>query len=958
MSLARRLACAIAVFGLVTVACTGGSDDDSTGGATTEVDDGAEPGDDAPGTPIPSDDDVAVGQLDNGLTYYVRENDNPGGRAELRLAIDAGSVLEDDDQSGVAHFLEHMMFNGTEQYPENELIRVLESFGTEFGADINAYTSYDETVYSLSIPTADPELFATALGILGEWLSAATLREADVVAERGVVLDEWRQSEESSSGRIFDAIEDLFFAGTAYDGRDPIGTDTAIEAMAPDGLRRFYDEWYRPDNAAVVVVGDVDAEEVVAAIAAEFGPLAARGDGRERPEITWDPTPEPEAAVHLDPDEATGFVELTLPMPVEEQTTTADLAAAVRLQLAFDMIATRLSDDATRGGVPFTAASVDSNDHVRAIDAPSVLVEAGGDDLGAALEALVTEFVRVDQHGFTPSELDRAVRSFRASVDAALDGADSTQDTDFAALYVGSFLEGYPTPDAETEHELWVDALDAVDVDAVDAAFRARWETAGAHLLAIGPDDADAPTEDEMLAVLADVSSRELDEREFDDVAIDRLMDAPEPVEESERVELTAVPQNFLEPTMLTFPNGLRVILNETSISEGTVAFGGSSAGGLSVVPDGDVADALAAPTVVTSSGVGEFDQVTLEQVLADATLELAPYLDLTSENLFGSTATSDLETFLQVLHLYVTAPHVTETALATYVDQVRPYAEDPLSDPDLAGTVTLLEARYGDALPRFRVLPTVEDVDAYDASVMERIWRERFGDVSDWVFVFSGDFDTDELVDLARVYLGTLPGAGRQEDWVDLQPDPPAGVVSRDVAAGTGDRATLTLLYTAPIVEDPRNAVAAEVLSSVLNMRLTEHIREALGASYSPFAYATVATEPDSVVETYVQVTGSPDGIEELRSVVQEDLAALRTAGPTEDELAAAVEELRNNLELFSNEGLIDVLIDEGLHGDAIEPFRRLPEYLGTIDAAAVTTLANQVLPADTYIEVVVRPA
>ncbi len=964
MSRARRLTVAIAVFGLLTAACTGGGSDDpgadpdDTAQANPDDTTQRESGDEGDDTAIPSDDTVEVGELENGLSYYVRENDNPGGTIELRLAIDAGSVLEADDQSGVAHFLEHMMFNGTEQYPENELIKVLESFGAEFGADINAYTSYDETVYSLSIPSDDPDLFSTALGILGEWLSAATLKEADVVAERGVVLDEWRQSEETSSGRIFNGIENLFFAGTAYAGRDPIGTDAAIEAMTPDVLRRFYNEWYRPDNAAVVVVGDVDVDEAVASIAAELGPLRDRGSGAPRPAISLDPTPEPEAVVHLDPDESTGFVELTLPVPAQRQATLGDLRDEVLLQLAFDMIATRLSDDATRGGVPFNGASVDSNDHVRAIDAPSVLVEANSEQLTDALGALITEFVRVEQHGFAGSELDRAVRSFQSSVDSVLDGAESTQDTEFAELYVTAFLEESPTPDAETEHELWSDVLDAATTDTVFESFQARWESAGPHLLIVGPEGATAPTADEALALLDDIANQEIDDREATEAVSDRLMAAPAPVREASFEELEAVPENLLEPTMLTFPNGLRVILNETAISAGSVAFGASSPGGLSLVADADVANALAAPTVVTSSGLADFDQVELDQVLADATVELAPYLDLTSENLFGSTATSDLEVFFQLLHLYVTEARVTDTALDTYISQVLPFAEDPSSDPDLAGTISLLETRYGDEVARFRVLPTPDDVASFDAAAMERIWNDRFGDVSDWVFVFSGDFDTDEITDLARTYLGTLPGAARSEDWVDLQPDPPPGVVTSEVEAGTGDRATLTVLYTAPVEDVAATQLAAEVLSAVLNMRLTEHIREALGASYSPFAVSSVLSEPDSVVETYIQVTGSPEGIEELRGVLQEDLVELRASGPTDDELDAALEELGNNLQFFSNEGLIDVLIDEVLNGGAIDDFARLSNLLRRVDAESITEFANRALPADAYIEVVVRPA
>ncbi|MGH9132474.1 MAG: M16 family metallopeptidase, partial [Ilumatobacteraceae bacterium] len=285
-------------------------DDDRIGGPAVDL-----TGD----STIPNDPDVAVGMLANGLTYYIRENDRPGGRAELRLAIDAGSAHEATDQSGVAHFVEHMLFNGTEQFPENELLDVLRGFGADFGADINAYTSYDETVYQLTVATDDDDVVATGLDVLAQWLSAATIDPTAVEQERGVVLDEWRGSDQSSQGRLFDAIERLFLAGSGYEGRDPIGTSAAIESMTAEPLRRFYDAWYRPDNAAVVVVGDIDVDEIERSIIDRFGPLAPRAPAPPAPDLVIAPSVDPDVEIHQDPDETSTFVEVTLPLPATAQ---------------------------------------------------------------------------------------------------------------------------------------------------------------------------------------------------------------------------------------------------------------------------------------------------------------------------------------------------------------------------------------------------------------------------------------------------------------------------------------------------------------------------------------------------------------------------------------------------------------------------------------------------------------
>ncbi|HUV19959.1 MAG TPA: pitrilysin family protein, partial [Ilumatobacteraceae bacterium] len=243
---------------------------------------------DTTGLPSMSEPDpaIVIGELDNGLRYFIRDNDNPGRRVEMRLAVDAGSALEDDTQDGGAHFLEHMLFNGTEEFPENELIAVLRSFGAGFGADINAYTSYDETVYQLTMPTDDPTVVDTGLDVLEQWLSAATIDQAQVEAERGVVLDEWRGSAATSSGRIFNALEELFLSGSPYEDKDPIGSDEAIATTDAEPLRAFYDDWYRPDNAAVVVVGDIDTGTIEDGIVDRFGPIVARGTSPVRPELT------------------------------------------------------------------------------------------------------------------------------------------------------------------------------------------------------------------------------------------------------------------------------------------------------------------------------------------------------------------------------------------------------------------------------------------------------------------------------------------------------------------------------------------------------------------------------------------------------------------------------------------------------------------------------------------------
>ncbi|MDO8364042.1 MAG: pitrilysin family protein, partial [Actinomycetota bacterium] len=549
--------------------------------------------------------------LDNGLVVYLRENNRPGGAADMRLAINAGSALEEPDQAGGAHFLEHMLFNGTEQFPGNDLIDVLRDFGMEFGADLNAYTSYDETVYELSVPLSDPDNLGTGLDVLQQWLSAATIDDADVVEERGVVLDEWRVREETLQGRQSAVLDTMFLAGSVYDGHHPIGGEQQIEEMTAGPLRRFYDTWYRPDNAAVVVVGDIDLDEVEEMIHARFDDLAPRGDTPERAALAIDRFTETVVAVAADPDAVEAVAELTYPAPAVPLNSTGPMLDDLLVLLGFDMIANRLSDDVARGADSVREASTSNNDSVRAIRAPSVWINADASKAAAAIDALLVEFERARRYGFDDNELARAVDVYRTSVQSDYEARDTVQDRDHADSMVGHFLVGSPIPDAETQYETFSALLDSVTATAVAEAFDRFTAASAPHLFVGIPDDVDGvPSEAELTGQIEQLGEREIEPREATQAVGDELMAAPQPVAEESSEPFVSEPSYFLDATRLEFPNGAVVILNPTDISDGYIAIDARSPGGLSVVPDEEVFAARYAPQAAALSGVGELDQV------------------------------------------------------------------------------------------------------------------------------------------------------------------------------------------------------------------------------------------------------------------------------------------------------------------------------------------------------------
>jgi zinc protease len=940
---------------------------DGTGGTGSTGDTGAELGaPELPGLldtsdePIPNDAAVLTGVLDNGLRYYVRHNDNPGAKADVRLAVRAGSVDEWSDETGVAHFVEHMLFNGTEQFPENELIDTLRSFGAAFGADVNAYTAFDETVYTLTVPNAD-ETVELGLTVLEQWLSHALFEDDQVVAERGVVLDEWRVRTQSTQGRLFDVAQAMYLSGTPYEGRTPIGDNGSIEAMPQTVLRAFYDRWYRPDNAAIVVVGDIDPDEIVGDLERLFGPAVVPDeDLPERPDVTFDLDATPAFGLHADPDQQTVDVEVTLPLPATEGSGTLAARTALIDGMVYDALVRRLQQDLAEGAAPFDEVVRGGNSFVDTLDAPALYAFTDARRVDDTLVALLDEYERANRFGFTEQEADLARATFRSYYDTRYDGRESNQDSDYADTLVAAFLDDAPYPSIADEYEIVTSILDAITQEAMTLRFRARWANSAPHVIISTPEgDADQmPSEADVLAAIAATPDRPVEPRGDGRDLPDALMDRPDPQAPLTIEAVLSQGDSLFDPVRIVYPNGVTVILNSNTIVEGQVFYQAASPGGSSLVDDADVVDALYAAAVVTSSGVADFNEAELARITAGTDAQVGAWIDPYVEHFGGSGAVADIEVLLQQLHLYMTQPRFDPIALAQLQNQYAPLVADPASDARTAGDDALLDLRYPGEL-RYATLPTPEQFETLDLDGIERVWRDRYGDASDWVFVFAGDIDVDQVIDLANAYLGTLPGSRSAESWIDVEDPPPSGVVGVEVAAGTGDTAAATMLFTSAVDDiDARLRVTADVASEVIQARLTDVIREELGESYSPSAVSYVTTDPDPAVETYVYVTGSPERVGSITDLVVAELDELGTDGPSDQEFFNAYAQVEEALNFVNNGSFVQELLDAELH-----PARELDDYLfeyaelQSVTADLVQSYIDTHMSPEQYIEVTVIP-
>jgi zinc protease len=904
---------------------------------------------------IPLDPATRVGVLDNGLRFYIRENAAPGGRAQLRLVVKAGSAHESDEQKGVAHYLEHMMFNGTQRYPANELVQVLQRFGAEFGPDINAYTSYEETVYMLELPTDDPDTVATGFDVLREWATAATIDPAEVDLERGVLVEEWRLRDQGFWGRYFAEVTDLLLAGTPYDGRLPLAAPADVEATTPEALRSFYTDWYRPDLMAVVAVGDFDADDIEALIRDGFAGISGPVDAPAVPELFTNAFSAPQFLIMADPEASDAFVELNYPVPAEGVGgTIGALRRRIALDAALDMLATRLHEDTLRGVTPYFDPSRAANEFVRTQGTDGIAATAHPEDLEATAAALLAEVERVRRFGFVAGELDRTVAELRSEVESEYEQRTTKQDAHFAAELVENFLGGSPAADAEEWRDLQLRLIDELTLDQVWATFAATIEATAPLVIVAGPEaSVDVMPDTATLAAIHDrLPALALEARPDDTVAVTALMEAPEPAGVAERYTLpeTVIPVVELE-------NGLWFVAWPTEIHAGHAELIAGSPGGWVTLAAADVTEARLLSDVVLASGVADFDQVTLERALVGTEVTLQPFVDEVWEGFRGGVDTADLEILFQLIHLYMDQPRFDPVAIPIVQNRLQQQVESPETLVDTALALSIAAARFpGD--DRFSPLPSPGELDALDLARVEAVFADRFGDPGDFVFVLVGDFDPDAAETLARRYLGTIEGGEFREDFEDDRPPEPDGIVTETVAAGTGERGVFTMRFESTGALDPDLRVHLDILEAVIEQRLITHIREELSASYSPTVSIDAVDEPVSAVEVAVRIDGDPNGVEAVRTALLEDLEDLTTSGPTADEFDIAREQVYRDYELIDNIQLARAMLHaifypEDLVTEIIDRFDRVT----ATTRADILAAAQRVITLDEYIEIALVP-
>jgi zinc protease len=858
--------------------------------------------------PLPIDPQVRVGKLDNGLTYYVRANKEPRQRAEFWLVVNAGSVLEDDDQKGLAHFVEHMLFNGTQRFEGQELINFLESLGIEFGPDVNAYTSFDETVYQLQVPTDKPELVETGLDVLKDWAGAATLAPTEVDAERGVIVEEWRLRGQTASGRITEKIVPLLLEGSQYAGRLPIGDMDIVRNAPPETLRRYYETWYRPDLMAVVAVGDFDSDHVESLIKERFSDLPAPANPKTRPAL--DVPKHGETRYLIATDRENPYAELEIIHRVDKRpyTTVGDYRQFLVDWLVSSMLTNRFEELRQQPNAPFIFAAAGSGELVRPAGIFDVSAQTKDTDIAAGLDALLTEIERVRQFGFTEGELAQAKAEAMRAYERYYADRNNLRNTSFADEYTAHFLSGVPMPGVENEFNYAQQLMPGITLDDVNRRSETLMPEGDRAILLTAPEKSGlkVPAEADLAAVVDGVKTKQIEPYVARAVATEVMAanDKPAPVA---IVEERTLPE--LGITEMELANGVRVLMKPTDFVKSEIVFQGVSPGGASLAPDADYPEAANASNIVRQSGIGQLSQPELDKLLARKVASVAPFIGELREGFSGSAAPEDLELALQLVYLYATQPRFDETAFDVFKQQQRAFLSNRSLNPDTTRFDAIAAALCGASI-RCNVLP-LSEIESIDLKRVEQIYRGRFGDLGDATFLFTGNFDVENLKSLARIYLGNLPSSGRKENWQDVIPDRAQQPVEKTVYKGEGDRSVVDIIYDGPADLDFEDRIRLNALEKLLDIRLREELREARGGTYSPSARSRWIEEPDPTYRLSMEFSADPKRAEELTKVAIEVLEDIKKNGTSDVNLVKIKEQMlrAREVDVRNNRYWLDVL-------------------------------------------------
>lgn len=838
--------------------------------------------------PLPVDKNVRIGQLDNGLTYYIRHNKLPENRAEFYIAQKVGSILEEPQQRGLAHFLEHMAFNGTKNFPGDDkglgVIPWCETVGIKFGTNLNAYTSIDETVYNISnAPIDRTGVLDSCLLILHDWSNYILLKDDEIDKERGVIREEWR-SRNSGMLRVYTDLLPTIYQGDKYADCMPIGSIDVINNFPYKDIRDYYHKWYRPDLQGIVIVGDIDVDTVEAKLKAVFADVQKPVNPAERTYYPVTDNKEPIVAIGTDKEVDDPSIEIYFKQdatPDSEKNNVGYLASQYMTSMISSMLNARLSELVQSANPPFTRASSYYSDFfvAKTKEAFALSASSKADGIETALKTLLQETERARRFGFTESEYARARANYLQSLESAYNEREKTKHGSYVREYVQNFLNGEPIPGIEAEYAMMNQLAPNIPLQAMNMVMQQLVPDSNQVVIIAGPakEGLKYPTKEEVINLLKGM--KDLDLQAY----VDKVSDEPLMKEAPKGGKIISEKEgDIYGSTTLVLSNGVTVYVKKTDFKADEIRMKGTSLGGKSIFPDKDALNFAVMDNVIAVGGLGNFSQVDLTKVLAGKKVSVNAGLGATTENVFGTCSPKDFETMMQLTYLTFTTPRKDAEAFESFKNRMKAQLESAQANPLSSINDSLQKAMYNNH-PRV-VMMKPEMVDQIDYDRILEMYNDRFKDASDFTFYFVGNIDLETAKPLIAEYLGALPAINRKETFKDTKMSIRKGVYKNEYAKEQQTpTATIVFLYSGKAPYTLKNDILLSFATQVLDMVYTEEVREKEGGTYGVNCFGDLQKYPKEQLLLQIVFQTDPAKKDKLAGIVVDELKKLAAEGPSD---------------------------------------------------------------------------
>ena len=907
--------------------------------------------------PLPMNPKVKMGKLDNGLTFYILPNKKPENKVELRLAINAGSINEDDDQQGLAHMAEHMAFNGTTNFKKNDIVSFLQDIGVGFGNDLNAYTSFDETVYILPIPTSNPENLEKGFQVLEDWAHNVTYNDDDIDGERPIILEEIRFGK-GAQDRMFRKIFPKLFKGSLYANRLPIGVDSIIQHFSHPVIKRYYQDWYRPDLMAVIVVGDITVEKAESMIRKHFSGLKNPGNPRERKYADLAPYSSSDAIVVTDKEATSYNINVQYPaFKRQSLTTDLDYQNYMIRSLFSSLLNQRLQELTQKENPPFLYGYSNFGSYARGHDAFALNAGSGTNDPNIALTALMTEVERAKRFGFTQAELDRAKKSYLNRMEKAYNDRDKTESATLVQEVVQHFLEQEAMPGIAVEFDLAKKMVPGLTLEDVNKVLDVIKNNPNKLVAITGPEATDKitlPDSLQLLQTLAAVEKADITAYEEKVIATNLLGKEPKVGK-----VLSKISDPKIGTTTLKLSNGVTVILKKTDFKNDEIVLSAGRYGGKNEYGLKDKYNAEYATQIASVMGFGEFSPVDLRKALAGKTASVSDIFSDTKDGFSGSSSVKDVETMLQLLHLHVTAPRKDTSLFRSFIQKNKSQLAMLSANPQAAFVDTFYKTMFANNPLAPVAVPHAEYFDKVDLDRSMQIYKEHFGDMSGMQFALVGNVDDKTIIPLIEKYIGSLPSSKKKFTYTDNKVRIVKGNKQLNAYKGTEEKSLILAVFAGEVAYSEDEALKASALTEVLNIRIIEELREKVQGIYGGGIYGGLEEVPYPSYSFIAQLPCGPEKADTLTQALQSEIAKIRTKGIEDSYLAKVKQQWKESHKetIRSNAAWAGNIIDSKVEGDNIDRFINYEKYVDKLTAADIKKAANTYLSGNNLLIATLMP-